>query len=287
MAAANVEIDTDWPFSSGGRAGVWPEDDVHHLERAIRLIPGLGSALVKIHSSSGWAAQIRTVAGAHTLGRRVTGHCAYPLTLVAAGIDSKEHLGWQCTIHDVGTWYDDLVQLYAKSGIPIVPTLALFLNSDRQQGRSAPLPTEVAGLFSEAERGRVERSLNFRRLTPANTLDLGHALDAARKLHRSGVLLGAGTDFERPDGLQYELEALVAASLTPLEAIAAATSQAARIMGASAEIGGIAPGLLGDIVILDADPTHDIRAVRRVWGVVQGGVVIDRQQLVSPAGAGR
>src|SRR5262249_17747010 len=122
---------------------------------------------------------------------------------------------------------------------------------------------------------------------PANTLDLGHALDAARKLHRAGVLLGAGTDFERPDGLQYELEALVEASLTPLESIAAATSQAARIMGASAKRGRIAPGVLGGSVILDADPTHDIRAGRRVWGVVQGGVVIDRQQLVAPAGAGR
>src|SRR5262249_30098112 len=105
LIAGNVRVDTDWSLSAGAFAAIWPEADAHHLQRAIDLIPGLGTQLVKMHSMNGWAAQVRVVAAAHAKGTRVTGHCAYPLTLVAAGIDSKEHLGWQCTLHDVGTWH--------------------------------------------------------------------------------------------------------------------------------------------------------------------------------------
>jgi imidazolonepropionase-like amidohydrolase len=119
-------------------------------------------------------------------------------------------------------------------------------------------------------------------ITPGNAADLRNQTDALGKLRRAGVLLGAGSDFERPDGMQYELEALVEASRTPLEAIAAATGNAARIMGAQADIGRIAPGLLADIVLLDADPTVDIRNARRVWAVIQGGRVLDRQALARP-----
>ena len=70
-------------------------------------------------------------------------------------------------------------------------------------------------------------------------------------------------------------------AFSPLEAIAAGTS-VARVIGASGDVGKIAPGLLADIVILDADPTNDIRNTRRIWRVIQGGRVVDRQNLVSP-----
>ncbi len=64
------------------------------------LLPGAGGAFVKL-SNGGWAQQMRGITAAHTRGR--PGHCACPLALAAAGIDSKEHLGWQRTAHDVGT----------------------------------------------------------------------------------------------------------------------------------------------------------------------------------------
>jgi imidazolonepropionase-like amidohydrolase len=113
------------------------------------------------------------------------------------------------------------------------------------------------------------------------SVNTANAMDAARKLHRAGVPIASGTDFEMPDGEHYELQSLVNASFSPLEAIAAGTSVAARVIGASADVGRIAPGLLGDIVILDADPTNDIRNTRRIWKVIQGGWVIDRQRLTA------
>ena len=279
LAGARGRFETEqWPFTRGASTGIMPEVDPQHLDRVIRLSAGLGSDLIKIHGAGGWATQVRTVVEAHSLGMRVTGHCAYPLTLIAAGIDSKEHLGWQCTAHDVGRWYDDLVQLYARSGVPIIPTVAILSTAEQLRGVNVPVPPEVASLFGGVEQWAIARSLNRR----TYTAELANVLDAARKLHRAGVALGAGTDIERPDALQYELEALVEASLTPLEAIAAATSVAARIMGASDDVGRIAPGLFADIVILDADPSIDIRNARRIWRVIQGGRVVDRQLLIAP-----
>ncbi len=166
--------------------------------------------------------------------------------------------------------------------MPVVPTLALFVPSDRQCGARVPAPREVAAVLGELERTKIAQRLNFRSQTAANTLDLGHAMDAAARLHRAGVRLGAGPDFKRSDGLRNDLEALVEASLSPLAAIRAATGDAARSMGAEREIGRVAPGLLGDLVIVDGDPGVAISSVRRVWQVVQGGRVIDRERLLAP-----
>jgi hypothetical protein len=73
-------------------------------------------------------------------------------------------------------------------------------------------------------------------------------------------------------------EADRAAGLTPLEAIRAATGDAARILGA-ADLGTIAAGKVADLVVLDADPVADIRNTRRIRAVVQGGRVVDRARI--------
>ena len=75
------------------------------------------------------------------------------------------------------------------------------------------------------------------------------------------------------------MEELVAAGLTPLEAIRAATWNAARILGAEQHLGAIGVGKVADLVILDRDPTVDIRNTRRIVHVIQGGAVVDRPSL--------
>lgn len=282
-AYAALWVDTDVPFSREVSVGLRPEADRRHLARAMGLASAYAGSVVKIHSNSGFAAQMRVVAASHSIGKRVTGHCGYPLALVAAGIDSKEHVGWQCTTHDASAWYDDLIQLYARSGIPVVPTLAFFEGLQRLHGPRAPIPPELAQMFGE-EVPQLVSSIGFEPWSAAHRVNTANVLDAASKLHRAGVPMGAGTDFELPDGIHYELAALVDASFTPLEAIAAATSVAARIMGAANDVGRIAPGLLGDIVILDADPTQNVLNTRKIWRVIQGGRVIDRERLANRGG---
>lgn len=100
-------------------------------------------------------------------------------------------------------------------------------------------------------------------------------------LHAAGMPVACGTDANAnpavpaspPFGssLHDELELLVDAGLSPVEALNAATSVAARVFGLS-DRGAIAPGLRADLVLLADDPTRDIRASRSIRDVWCGGV---------------
>lgn len=107
------------------------------------------------------------------------------------------------------------------------------------------------------------------------------ARETTLKLSRAGVTIGTGTDiWQIPIGVHMELEQLVAAGLTPMEAIHAATGGAAQILGAGNELGTIEMGKWADLVFLDADPLLDIRNTRRIWNVMHNGQLIDRSAIV-------
>ncbi len=76
---------------------------------------------------------------------------------------------------------------------------------------------------------------------------------------------------DRGEAPWRELELLVESGLTPLEAITAATATAAAFLYRSDEFGTLRPGLKADLVILGADPSRDISAVRKVDRVMVGG----------------
>jgi imidazolonepropionase-like amidohydrolase len=98
-------------------------------------------------------------------------------------------------------------------------------------------------------------------------------------MFEGGVRIGLGSDAHMfPGGVPRELEALVAAGLTPRDALRAATVDAAAIIGAH-QLGRIAPGLLADLVLLDGDPLQDIGNVRKIGQVIQGGGIVDRERL--------
>ncbi|NGY06230.1 amidohydrolase family protein [Solimonas terrae] len=110
---------------------------------------------------------------------------------------------------------------------------------------------------------------------------------------RAGVRFLAGTDSPDPYawpgfGLHDELAALVDAGLTPMQALQAATRNAAEYLGLQNETGAIAPGLRADLVLLDADPLADIRNTRRIEAVIFGGHLLSSlalQQLRDQAAA--
>ena len=80
-------------------------------------------------------------------------------------------------------------------------------------------------------------------------------------------------------GLHRERAALVAAGLTPYQALEAATRNPAEFLGATAEWGSIEPGKRADLVLLAADPLRDIRNTTRIEGVSIGGRWLDRAAL--------
>lgn len=102
--------------------------------------------------------------------------------------------------------------------------------------------------------------------------------------HRAGVTVLAGTD--APDsfvfpgsGLHDELERLVRAGLSPLDALRAATLEPARFLGLDGQAGVIEAGARADIVLVGANPLLDVRAARQVESVILAGAHYDRTDL--------
>ena len=106
-------------------------------------------------------------------------------------------------------------------------------------------------------------------------------LNVGARLTRAGVNIGTGTDiWQIPIGVHMELEQLIAAGLTPAQALHASSGGAARILGADKNLGTIEVGKVADLVLLDADPLADIRNTRRIWQVVHNGGVVDRPAII-------
>ena len=79
--------------------------------------------------------------------------------------------------------------------------------------------------------------------------------------------------------LHDELRLLVAAGLTPLEALQAATLNPAKMLYTTDSLGTVAPGKLADLVLLDADPLADITNTTTIRAVVANGRYLDRVAL--------
>jgi imidazolonepropionase-like amidohydrolase len=102
-------------------------------------------------------------------------------------------------------------------------------------------------------------------------------------MHRRGVRILAGTDVPAPYlyaglSLHDELALLVEAGLAPMEALQAATSGPAELLGLSNEEGTIEVGKRANLVVLAADPLRDIRNVGAVEMVVARGRLIDAEE---------
>jgi len=112
------------------------------------------------------------------------------------------------------------------------------------------------------------------------------------ELRRSGVPILAGTDTPNPfvfpgSSLHDELELLVNAGLTEMEALQAATAHPARQFGLSSSHGTIEAGKVADMVLLGGNPLEDIRCTRLIDAVVLGGTWLDRAALSAVAEGGR
>ncbi|HIF06984.1 MAG TPA: amidohydrolase, partial [Gemmatimonadetes bacterium] len=79
--------------------------------------------------------------------------------------------------------------------------------------------------------------------------------------------------------LHSELEMLVLAGLSPLEALEAATVRPAQFFGRSGEMGTVEEGRLADLVLLSQNPLDDIANTRSVLAVVSRGEFLSREEL--------
>ena len=154
-------------------------------------------------------------------------------------------------------------------------------------GRAFLVPTlyRLDWLLEEAkQKGAPEARLQ--------ALRAGRALarESAALAIRGGVRIAFGTDatvFPHGENAR-EFAILVEVGLPPLEAIRAATLNAASLMGWEDRVGSLEPGRFADVIAVRGNPLEDIRALERVLFVMKGGeVLLDETRSPPPASAPR
>jgi len=105
-----------------------------------------------------------------------------------------------------------------------------------------------------------------------------------RALNEADVPILAGTDTPMPlnypgYSLHDEIELLANCGLTSAQALQAATTRPASLLGVAGQVGSIDVGKRADLVLLDADPLLDVRNLRRIRAVILGGALLDRSSL--------
>jgi hypothetical protein len=167
-----------------------------------------------------------------------------------------------------------------------VPTLRLLAMSLTPPWQRVDWDEALSRLPPAAAAPWLEVTLE-RRTSPPEDVDTTYGewgLFMTGRAHAAGVPIGAGTDtpigFAVPGySLHSELEFLVRAGLSPLEALKSATLRPAEFFSLEDEMGTIDIGKRADLVLLDADPLNDIANTRAVSIVVTKGQPLTREEL--------
>ncbi|WP_134684079.1 amidohydrolase family protein [Brevibacillus migulae] len=183
-----------------------------------------------------------------------------------------------------------LFETFAKNQTYIVPTLATFHNllADMDASRTQYAPTEVQKMWIDYQE-KNKAGLEMSRSVIGRLYELYPQLITEMK--ERGVPIMAGTDTLWSDkepipsvfgfSLHDELELLVEAGLSPLEALQAATITPAKFLGVDDHAGSIEVGKWADLVLLDENPLEDISHSRSIAAVVTDGKLLDSETLQS------
>lgn len=259
MTGMAPDIQLPWDFHYGEANSPW------EVRQKIRLlvhdgadhIKVLSSGAVLTHGSNPKSQEFTpeelaaAVDEASHFGLRVAAHAHSPEGIknaIRAGVASVEH----------ATMIDD-------EGIALAKQRGTYLDMDiydeeciQEQGRNGTMPPDF--LEHDRELGERHRE-NF------------------RKAVKAGVKLSFGTDAGVCDygtaGKQFAF--MVKYGMTPMQAIQAATSSAADLIGRSDEIGSIKPGKYADVVAVSGDPLQDIHLLENVQFVMKEGKVYKQQ----------
>ena len=199
--------------------------------------------------------------------------------LVSAGVDGFAHL-----VRD-REMDDDLVAAIVEQDVFVMPNLGIS-----ERGRHAEPPAWLAEpLLAEtlapAVLERATESFARRGAEAAERAAQSYERmeRSLAKLHAAGAALVLGSDSGVQDhffgfSAHRELELMVAAGLSPMEAIVTATSRSADRLGLP-DSGRLTVGARADFIVLDANPLDDIANTRRIAGVYLGGAAVDRDAL--------
>ena len=228
----------------------------------VRKASRAGSDIIKITATGGVLSQqgrgldaqftseeMQSIADtAHSLGLKVMAHAHGARGIEAAaraGIDTIEH----------GTFADEAaLKVMKANGTAMVPTLMAFHGVSEGLGK---------GIYTPVVEEKIRMTMGR----------VGKAVAMAREM---GVPIAFGTDagvFAHGRNAE-ELQLMVDAGLTRREAIASATTVAAKMLDMDNQIGRIAVGYSADLIALDGNPLDDVRKLEQVdWVMVRGRVI--------------
>lgn len=182
---------------------------------------------------------------------------------------------------------EELFERMARFETRQVPTLVMlrrtsFMDTDKLAAdpHLSYISPEIRrnwGNLRKDKRKVTQDSLDFMRV------EYEKLATTLKRMRSAGVAVMAGTDtgnaytFPGID-LHRELELLVQAGLTPLDALRSATLEPAKFLGTK-DLGLVAPGKLADLVLLDGDPLKDIRNTQKISAVFVGGKYLSRATL--------
>ena len=238
-------------------------DGADDCRRAVRKQIARGADVIKFASTGGVNSRIGAGLGsqmfddeakaivetAHLYGRKVAVHAHGADGIVMAlnaGADSIEH----------GTMLDEAgVRAFLKSGAYYVPTLSTVNGY-----------TERLAANPKAYSGEVLKKIQWR---------IGVTGKSLRFAHGRGVKIAFGTDagVSKHGRNADEFELMVEHGMSPMEAIVAATVNAADLLGLADDIGTLEAGKAADLIAVDGDPLQDVRALKQVVFVMKGGQV--------------
>ncbi len=194
---------------------------------------------------------------AHALRRKTAAHAhgaEGAKRAIRAGIDSIEH----------GSFLDDeALDMMKSRGTFLVPTLMAHVGITERLERSTNMPPQVAAkgrAAIAAARGMIKRAI-------AKAVRIGFGTDAAVYPH--------GRNAE-------EFHLLVEAGMKPVDALRAATSTDADLLGIADKLGTLDPGKLADVIAVPGDPTQEIRQTEKVFFVMKEGVVYRNDRAPAP-----
>jgi Tol biopolymer transport system component len=202
------------------------------------------------------------------------------MTQIQDGFPGNEHAFSSVTIAD------DIVQLFARSGVSYTPTLQIS---------NGGLAAQEFYYTTQSPSDAIQNDPKLRHFEPGFFLDgkterLRWALpseyafplvaEGAAKIQRAGGLVAVGSHGELPGlGFHLEMQALATGGMTPMEVLHAATIGSSKTIGRNAEFGSLEPGKFADLIILDKNPLADIKNTLSIESVMKNGRLYDAGKL--------
>ena len=285
--------------------------------RMVNFWADSGATSFKVYMNISRAELRAVVEEAHKRGLKVTGHlCSVGYREAAEiGIDNLEHglmadsefvpnkqpdqcpAGVPASLRQLdlnGPAAQELIRTLIAKNVAITSTLPVF------EAGSAPLTQSGVGAASAlmnprvfavmSTDARVRYLTNRARVSSSSGADFltlfRKAMDFERAYVKAGGLLIAGLDPTGNGGIvagfgdQREVELLVEAGFTPVEAIKIATFNGAKFLGEDARIGSIAPGKQADLMVVKGNPAATIADIEKVEIVFKDGVGYDSEKLI-------